>query len=124
MPGLNVTAHNAKLDANAAVWPPDTVGLHTADPGNGTTANAGEVTGGSPAYARQSVTWAAAATLSKASSAQVQWNVPGGGTAIGWLSYWRGATYLGSRALDAVQTFATQGTYTIAAGGITEGETG
>ena len=31
MPGLNATARNAMLDANAAVWPPDTVSLHTAE---------------------------------------------------------------------------------------------
>ena len=126
MPGLNVTARNAMLDASSTVWPPDTVSLHTADPGSGTSSNAGELSGGSPAYARKSVTWAAAATGSKASSAQVVFDVPGGST-VSHLGYWRGAVFLGSRALrnagntaDQTETFTGQGTYTIAAGAIAE----
>lgn len=112
MAGLNVTARNAMLDGAAAVWPPDTVSLHTADPGNGTTPTAStEVTGGSPAYARKSVTWSAAASGSKAASNQPVFDVPGS-TTITHLGYWRGSTYLGSRALDTAQTYATQGTYT------------
>lgn len=113
MPGLNPTARNAMLDATASVWPPDTASLHTADPGNTNTAAAGEVDGGSPAYARKAITWAAAAAGSKSSNAAVTFDVPGS-TTITHLGYYRGTTYLGSRALDANQTFATQGTYTIA----------
>ncbi len=110
MAGLNETARNAMLDAASAVWPPDEVSLHTADPGNGTSVTGGtEVTGGS--YTRESVTWAAAAAGSKAASNQPEFDVPGS-TTITHLGYWRGATYLGSRSLDAPQEFSTAGTYT------------
>lgn len=126
MPGLNTTARGALLDANATVWPPDTVSLHTADPGNGTSSNAGELTGGTPTYARKALTWSAAAAGSKASSAQVVFDVPGGNT-VSHLGYWRGSTFLGSRALrnagntaDQTETFSGQGTYSIAAGAISE----
>ena len=126
MPGLNVTARNALLDAAAAVWPPDTVSLHTADPGNGTTSAAGEVTGGTPAYARKAVTFAAAAAGSRASSVAVVFDVPGA-TTVSHLGYFRGATFLGSRALrnaantaDQTETFTGQGTYTLASGSVVE----
>ena len=72
------------------------------------------------------MTWAAAATGAKASSAQVVFDVPGGNT-VSHLGYWRGATFLGSRALrnagntaDQTETFTGQGTYTVASGAITE----
>lgn len=113
MAGLNVTARNAMLDATASVWPPDTVSLHTADPGNGTSVTGGtEVTGGS--YARKAVTWSAAASGSKSASASVVFDVPAA-TTITHLGYWRSSTYLGSRALDSSQTFSTAGTYTATA---------
>jgi hypothetical protein len=93
--------------------------LHTADPG---TSGTSEVTGGSPAYARKSVGWASAASASKASNTAQVFDVPGG-TTITHLGYWSassGGTFYGSRPLDANQTFATQGTYTVASGGIVE----
>lgn len=122
MPGLNATARNAMLDATAATWPPDTVSLHTADPGNGTSPNAGEVSGGSPAYARKAVTWAAASAGSKASNAAVVFDVPAS-TTVSHIGYWRSSTFLGSRALSANETFTGQGTYTIASGSLTESVT-
>lgn len=113
MAGLNVTARNAMLDATAAVWPPDTVSLHTADPGNGTSVTGGtEVVGGT--YSRETVTWSAASAGSKEASASVVFDVPAS-TTITHLGYWRGATYLGSRALDSSQAFSTAGTYTTTA---------
>lgn len=113
MAGLNVTARNAMLDADSAVWPPDEVSLHTADPGNGTSPTADtEVTGGS--YTRESVTWDAAASGSKSASVLPVFDVPGP-TTITHMGYWRGATYLGSRALDTAQEFSTAGTYTATA---------
>ena len=42
-------------------------------------------------------------------------DVPGGGTVITHLGYWSaasGGTFVGSRPLDAQQTYVTQGTYT------------
>lgn len=119
MPGLNPTARNAMLDATASVWPPDTLSLHTADPGNAASPAAGELSGGSPAYARKAITWAAASAGSKSSSGAVVFDVPGGNT-VSHVGYWRGATFLGSRALGATESFTGQGTYTVNAGSATE----
>ncbi|MGZ4516704.1 MAG: phage tail fiber protein [Mycobacteriaceae bacterium] len=117
MAGLVNASRNTMLDAFGSAY--GFVSLHTADPG---TTGTSEVTGGSPAYARKAVTWAAAATSSKSSSSQVVFDVPGS-TTIAYLGYWTaatGGTFGGSRPLDVNQTFATQGTYTMAAGSITE----
>jgi hypothetical protein len=95
------------------------VSLHTADPG---TSGTSEVTGGAPAYARKAITWASAASSQKASSSAQVFDVPAG-TTITHAGYWSassGGTFYGSRALDASQTYASQGTYTIASGGILE----
>jgi len=54
--------------------------LHTAYSSSG----ANEVTGGSPAYARKGLTWAAASGRSKATSAAAVFDVPGG-TTIRWI---------------------------------------
>lgn len=94
--------------------------LHTADPGTGGTS---EVSGGSPAYARKAISWAAAASGVKSNNAGIVFDVPGSGTQITHLGFWTAATsgtFLGSRALDTPQTFATQGTYTVASGDIDE----
>ena len=95
------------------------VSLHTADPG---TSGTSEVTGGSPAYARKSITWTAAAASTTSNSAQVVFDVPTS-TTIRFLGYWSASTsgtFYGSRALDANQTYTSQGTYTLAIGAITE----
>lgn len=94
------------------------VSLHTADSSGG----ASEVTGGSPAYARQAITWSAPASSAMSNSAQIVFNVPTG-TTIRFLGYWSavtGGTFYGNRALDANQTYTSQGTYTLAIGAITE----
>lgn len=93
--------------------------LHTADPGSG---GGSEVSGGSPAYARKSISWAAPSSGSVATDANIVFDVPGS-TTITHLGYWSassGGTFYGSRALDTNQTFATQGTYTISSGNLTE----
>lgn len=55
------------------------IGIHTAvDPGTGTNANAGEATGGSPAYARQAVTWGSAASGQVSNSGSLTFDVPAG----------------------------------------------
>lgn len=124
MAGLNNTAKNLMLDALGAVAV--FASLHTADPGATGTS---EVTGGTPAYARKALSWAAAATASKASSAGVVFDVPGG-TTISYDGYWSlatGGVFYGGRPLLDVpggtptpQVFATQGTYTMASGNIVE----
>jgi len=95
------------------------VSVHTADPGSSGSA---EVTGGSPGYARKSVTWASPASGSVSSASAVVFDVPGS-TTISYLGYWSAVssgTFYGSRALDTSQTYATQGTYTINSGNLTE----
>ena len=91
--------------------------LHTADPGTGGTS---EVTGGS--YTREAISWGAASAGTAASSAPIVFDVPGS-TTITHLGYWSavsGGTFYGSRALDTSQTYATDGTYTIASGNLSE----
>jgi hypothetical protein len=102
------------LTANAGF-----VSLHTADPGlTGTS----EVTGGSPAYARKAITWTSPSSSAMSNSAQIVFDVPTG-TTIRFLGYWSastGGTFYGNRALDANQTYTSQGTYTLAIGNISE----
>lgn len=79
MPFNNTAKHLAlnALDESAGGigW----VGIHTlVDPGTGTNANAGEATGGSPAYARQAVVWAAAASGQKTNADPMTFDVPAG----------------------------------------------
>lgn len=93
------------------------VSLHTADP-NG---SGSDEVSASP-YTRQSVSWAAAASGSVSTDDAVVFDVPGS-TTINHLGYWSASvsgTFYGSRALDTAQTFATAGTYTLAAGNLTE----
>jgi hypothetical protein len=116
MAGLVNAAKNSMLDTLGGLI--GFVSLHTADPGTG---GASELTGGSPAYARKAVTWAAAAAPSKSSNVQVVFDVPA--STISHLGYWSAVTagtFYGSRPLDINQTFASQGTYTVASGGVTE----
>jgi hypothetical protein len=52
--------------------------LQVGDPGTGTNFTGTEATGGSPAYARQAVTWAAAASELKSNSGSLTIDVPAG----------------------------------------------
>jgi len=117
MAGLVDAGKHLMLDGfgGTAVW----ASLHTADPG---TDGSNEVTGGSPAYTRESISWASAASGSVSSDTNIVFDVPGS-TTITHLGYWSASatgTFYGSRALDTSQTYATQGTYTISSGNLTE----
>lgn len=62
--------------------------LHTAYSTTGTN----EVTGGSPAYARKSLTWAAASSGAKALAATLPtWDVPAS-TTVAWIGFWDAST--------------------------------
>lgn len=101
--------------AGGAVW----ASLHTADP---STDGSNEVTGGSPAYTREAISWASATSGSVSSNTNIVFDVPGS-TTITHLGYWSASaagTFYGGRALDTNQTYATQGTYTITSGNLTE----
>lgn len=109
MPLTNAAKH-VMLDALGAVAV--YVSLHTADP---STSGTGEVTGGSPAYARKAITWNAAASGNLDSSNTPVFDVPGS-TTISHMGYWSaasGGTFYGGNALSASETFAAQGTYTL-----------
>lgn len=94
--------------------------LFTADPGTTGTV-VGEVTGGSPAYARIASTWGAAATVSTTAtitSTGQAFNVPAGTTVTYYgqcVSGTAGTADLRDRVAITSQTFASQGTYTITA---------
>lgn len=77
---FNDTAKNVMLDAlDESATQITHIGVHTlTDPGTGTNATAGEATGGSPAYARQAVTWSAAATGQKANTGALTFDVAAG----------------------------------------------
>lgn len=85
---FNDAAKNVMLDAlDESATQITHVGIHTlTDPGTGTNANSGEATGGSPAYARQAVTWAAAASGLKTNTGALTIDVPAG--TYGFLTFY------------------------------------
>ncbi len=90
--------------------------MHTANPGS---TGASEVTGGSPAYARKSLTWNAASAGSKTLSNSPTFDVPAG-TTVAFLGLWSaptGGTYYGY--IDVTdEVYAAQGTYQVTSGSI------
>lgn len=87
------------------------VSLHSADPGTAGTAN--ELSGGTPAYARQNITHAAAANGNRDSTAVIPFDIPPGG-AVAYVGYWAGANFRGSQQLAQTENFAGQGVYNLA----------
>lgn len=101
---LNEAALNVGANAIAGVI--THVALHT-----GTTSGS-EISGGSPAYERRSITWAGAAGGNSDSSNVPLFNVPGGVT-IAYIGYWSaasGGTFYGTSAITP-ETYGAQGTY-------------
>lgn len=97
--GLGVNGQNAAADGIAAVAA--FLSLHTGAP---STTGANEATGGSPAYARKAVTWAAAASGQRASSGAVTFDVPAGTYYwIGHFSLVTAGTYYGCAPLGGQQ---------------------
>lgn len=82
------------LDEGAGTWGVDFVGIFTAsDPGLGTNFTGTEATGGSPAYARQAVTWGAAASGQKSNTNTLTFDVPAGTYGFfGWFNASTGNT--------------------------------
>lgn len=84
--------------------------LHTADPG---TTGADEVVGGS--YARQAITWNAAAAGVLDDVSVPDFDVPGG-TTITHFGLWTAVsagTFVGGDELSASETFGSASTYTV-----------
>lgn len=106
MVGRNEAANGVAIHANA-------VSLHTADPG---ATGTNELTGGTPAYARKTVSWGSAANGVAAIAQGVVFDVPAGAT-ITHIGLWSGdgTTFYGSAALSASETYGGQGTYNLTA---------
>lgn len=110
--GYSTTAKNAMLDhlGTLVLF----MSMHDADPGaSGTTA---ELSGGSPAYARKAVSFAAASGGSKALSGTVTFDIPAGrgATHVGFWSASSGGTFYGSDALATPEaTYTSQGQYIV-----------
>ncbi len=113
--GLSAAARNNMLDCGLRSQNP-TIGityasLHTAspDPSGGS-----EVTGGSPAYTRESVTWNAASGGSMTASNQPVFDVPSGTTVthVGFWSAVTAGTYMGMSDVTD-EAYGAQGTYTL-----------
>ncbi len=111
---LTNNGKNVSLDGLGAVAV--YASLHTADPG---TTGASEVSGGSPAYARKSITWSAASAGSKALSNTPTFDVPAGTTVayVGLFSASTGGTYYGHWDVTD-EVYAGQGTYQITSGSV------
>lgn len=79
---FNDTGKNVALDGldEAIAAGVKFIGLFqsSADPGTGSTFTGTEATGGSPAYARQGVTWGAAASGAKSNTGALTFDVPAG----------------------------------------------
>ena len=97
---------NAWLDNLSSV----TVGLFLGSPlGTGV-----EVSGGDPAYARQSVTLSAASGGSRAHSNQPEFNIPSGGN-FDYVGYFIGGSCIAEDDVPE-ETYGSQGTYTLTSG--------
>lgn len=96
---FNVTSQNVMLDAlDESATQITHVGVNTlvtapptdTTPGVSANAAATEATGGSPAYARQSVTWGAAATGQKTNTSTLTIDVPAG--TYGFFTFWNASS--------------------------------
>ena len=111
---LTTAGCNLMLDALRGTNPTTPIthaSLHTADPGDTGTS---ETSGGSPAYARQSISFSAAAAKNIDSSNQPVFDVNSGVTIthVGFFSAAVAGTFLASADVTD-ETFGAQGTYTL-----------
>ena len=95
--------------------------LHSTDPG---TTGAAEISGGAPVYARVSITWGTPAAGSVANTNTLTLNVAAS-TTVAYFGTYGAASGTGTGgyqiggALNASVTFPSQGTLTVASGGLT-----
>lgn len=95
---------------------PEQASLHSGDPGVLGLNN--ELAGGAPAYARKNVVFNAPAGGSRALSADVDFDVPGGAT-VAYVGFWAaGPTFLGSDPVTN-EVYAAQGIYRLLVAGTT-----
>lgn len=110
--GLSTAAKNTALDAITMTY----LSLHDGDPGDN---GANEISGGTPAYARKSVTIAAASGGARAQSDQPLFDVPAS-TTVSYVGIWDASTagnYQGSGDVTD-EVFASQGQYQVLTGNI------
>ena len=114
---LYVTALNALLDTLGATPLITHCSAHTAAISNPTSPN--EVTGGSPAYARKTISFAAASSSSMSSDGtDPVLDIPTG-TTVTTIGFWNHATnqtvaaFMGQITLSSAAVFASQGTLTL-----------
>jgi len=107
--GYSTAGKNKMLNelAGVAVY----VSLHSGNPcDNG----ANEISGGSPAYARKSISWNSASGGAITASNQPQFDVPGG-TTVSYVGFWSaasGGTFYGYADVPD-ESFSGQGKYTL-----------
>ena len=118
---LTTAALNNLLDCGLRTQTP-TIGithasLHTATPNS---SGSNEVTGGSPAYARKSITLAAASGGAVAASNQPVFDVPAATTVshVGFFSAITSGTFMGYADVTD-EAFGAQGTYTLTSATVT-----
>ena len=107
---LSIAGKNVMLDALAgvAVY----ASLHTADPGD---TGVSEAAGGVPSYGRKAIAWNAASGGSLDDSSNPVFDVPAGTYShFGLWSSMTAGTFYGGGSLSAPETYASQGTYTLA----------
>jgi hypothetical protein len=113
--GLENAAKHVMLDelASVAVF----ASLHTAQPNS---SGSNEVSGGSPAYSREAITWNAASSGALDNNANPVFDVPAGTTIthVGLWSASTGGTFYGWADITD-EVFAAQGTYTLTDADIT-----
>jgi hypothetical protein len=107
--GFNDNGKNVMLNALGAVAV--YASLHTADPG---ATGVNEVSGGTPAYARKSITWNAASAGNLDSSNAPVFDVPAS-TTVSFVGFWSAitaGTFYGSDDVTD-EVYGAQGTYTL-----------
>lgn len=110
MGNFATAAKNTMLDSLTV----DRVSLHTGDPGTAGTAN--EVTGGTPAYARETCVMDAAASGERLLNADVTFDVPASTiTYVGFWDYNSGTMVFHGSDPVTSETFSAQGEYVLEA---------
>lgn len=97
---------------DAAVADASYLSLHSADPG---TDGSNELSGGSPAYARQQGTFGAASGGQRLLSSDLTFDVPA--STVAWVGLWTaasGGTFRGKHQVTS-EVFAAQGNYVVQA---------
>jgi len=105
---MPLTTFAKNKQANSIAY--DFASIHTANPTDD--GSAAEVVGGTPAYARKAITFAAAAAGSRDSEVAPEFDIPAG-TTISHYALWEGANCVATGTLENAEEYAGQGKYTL-----------